>query len=263
MAQHRILVPMDFTPVSDIALEHAIVVGKAFESEIMLLHIIGSKKEMTDARLRMEAWNEKAAAVPAHGTHSVRIGSIFEDIDDVAVEQDANLVIMGTHGLKGMQFLTGGRALRIVTNCSTPFIITQERGIKASGYDDIVVPLDLHQDTKQKLSTVAEMAKYFNGRVHIISPAEPTSCKTSSSATSNLPRYFAGRGINTPSKSPSTAQDLLSGRGALRCLYQADLISIMNLHEKSLMGILGQTYEQQIITDETTPCSSSIRLKPA
>ena len=36
MAQHRILVPMDFTPVSDIALEHAIVVGKAFESEIML-----------------------------------------------------------------------------------------------------------------------------------------------------------------------------------------------------------------------------------
>ena len=124
MAQHRILVPMDFTPVSDIALEHAIVVGKAFESEIMLLHIIGSKKEMTDARLRMEAWNEKAAAAYPHTVRTaVRIGSIFEDIDDVAVEQDANLVIMGTHGLKGMQFLTGGRALRIVTNCSTPFII--------------------------------------------------------------------------------------------------------------------------------------------
>ena len=78
MAQHRILVPMDFTPVSDIALEHAIVVGKAFESEIMLLHIIGSKKEMTDARLRMEAWNEKAAAAYPHTVRTaVRIGSIF------------------------------------------------------------------------------------------------------------------------------------------------------------------------------------------
>ena len=31
---------------------------------------------------------------------------------------------------------------------------------------------------------------------------------------------------------------------------ESDLISIMNLHEKSLMGILGQTYEQQIITNE-------------
>ena len=31
---------------------------------------------------------------------------------------------------------------------------------------------------------------------------------------------------------------------------EADLISIMNLHEKSLMGMFGQTYEQQIITNE-------------
>ena len=31
---------------------------------------------------------------------------------------------------------------------------------------------------------------------------------------------------------------------------KADLISIMNFREKSLMGILGQTYEQQIITNE-------------
>ena len=163
---------------------------------------------MTDARLRMEAWNEKAAAAYPHTVRTaVRIGSIFEDIDDVAVEQDANLVIMGTHGLKGMQFLTGGRALRIVTNCSTPFIITQERGIKDTGYDDIVVPLDLHQDTKQKLSTVAEMATYFNGRVHIISPRRRTnSCKISSSATSNLPKSTSPNAAsNTPSKSLNTA----------------------------------------------------------
>ena len=31
---------------------------------------------------------------------------------------------------------------------------------------------------------------------------------------------------------------------------EADLISIMNFHEKSLMGILGTSYEQKIITNE-------------
>ena len=55
MVQHRILVPIDFTPVSEISLEHAFVVGKALKSEIILLHIISSKKEMTDARLRVKA----------------------------------------------------------------------------------------------------------------------------------------------------------------------------------------------------------------
>ena len=120
MGQHRILVPMDFTPVSDIALEHAFVVGKAFNSEILLLHIIANKKEMPEARERMSALLKLHSATYPHTLQTaIRIGSIFEDIDDVAVEQDATLVIMGTHGLKGMQFLTGGRALRIVTNSST------------------------------------------------------------------------------------------------------------------------------------------------
>ncbi len=254
MSQHRILVPMDFTPVSDIALEHAVAVGKAFESEIMLLHIISSKKEMTDARLRMQAWQEKATKEYPHEVRTaVRIGSIFEDIDDVAVEQDANLVIMGTHGIRGMQFLTGGRALRIVTNCSTPFIITQERGIKPSGYDDIVVPLDLHQDTKQKLSTVAEMAKYFKGRVHIISPAESDEF-LSNQLSRNIAfakEYFSDRGIDYTVKisehsSSAFVKDVVRFAAAI----ESDLISIMNLHEKSLMGILGQSYEQQIITNE-------------
>jgi len=254
MVQHRILVPMDFTPVSEISLEHAFVVGKAFKSEILLLHIISSKKEMTDARLRVKALMQRFDGKYSHDVKTaIRIGSIFEDIDDVAIEQDANLVIMGTHGLKGMQFLTGGRALKIVTNCSTPFIITQEKGIKDTGYDDIIVPLDLHQDTKQKLSTVAEMASYFNGRVHIISPAESDEfLKNQLNRNIDYAKeYFGERNIEYTVKisehsSGAFVKDVVRHAAAI----DADLISIMNLHEKSLMGILGQTYEQQIITNE-------------
>ena len=245
---------MDFTRVSDIALEHAFVVGKAFRSDILLLHIIGSKKEMPDARARMEVLRERLGkSYPFSLRTAIRIGSIFEDIDDVAVEQDANLVIMGTHGLRGMQFITGGRALRIVTNCSTPFIITQEKSIKENGYDDIVVPLDLHQDTKQKLSTVAEMAAYFKGRVHIISPAESDEFLRNQ-LLRNIgfaKEYLTQKNIEFTVKisghsSSAFVKDVIRYAAAI----EADLISIMNLHEKSLMGILGQSYEQQIITNE-------------
>ena len=254
MGQHRILVPMDFTPVSDIALEHAFVVGKAFNSEILLLHIIANKKEMPEARERMSALLELHSATYPHTLQTaIRIGSIFEDIDDVAVEQDATLVIMGTHGLKGMQFLTGGRALRIVTNSSTPFIITQERTIKENGYDDIVVPLDLHQDTKQKLSIAAEMAQYFEGRVHIISPAESDEF-LKNQLLRNIEyakEYFTEKGIDYTVKisqhsSSAFVKDVIRFAASI----EADLISIMNLHEKSLMGILGHSYEQQIVTNE-------------
>ncbi len=254
MGQHRILVPMDFTPVSDIALEHAFVVGKAFNSEILLLHIIANKKEMPEARERMASLiNRHAASYSNELKTGIRIGSIFEDIDDVAVEQDATLVIMGTHGLKGMQFLTGGRALRIVTNSSTPFIITQERTIKENGYDDIIVPLDLHQDTKQKLTVVAEMAQYFEGRVHIISPGENDEF-LKNQLLRNIDyakEYFAEKGVDYTVKiSGHSASAFVKDVIRYAASIEADLISIMNLHEKSLMGILGHSYEQQIVTNE-------------
>jgi len=160
---------------------------------------------------------------------------------------------MGTHGLKGMQFLTGGRALRIVTNSSTPFIITQERTIKENGYDDIIVPLDLHQDTKQKLTVVAEMAQYFEGRVHIISPGENDEF-LKNQLLRNIDyakEYFAEKGVDYTVKiSDHSASAFVKDVIRFAASIEADLISIMNLHEKSLMGILGHSYEQQIVTNE-------------
>ena len=172
MSLHKILVPVDFTPVSSTAVNHAIAVGKAFQSEIHLLHIVSEKSRFKEAKERLAAFAEEHfKAFEGTVQTTVRIGHLFDDIDDVSVEVDANLVMMGTHGLKGMQFITGGRALKIVRECSVPFIISQSRPIRETGYDDIVVPLDLHQDTKQKLAIASEMAKYFKGRVHLISPA--------------------------------------------------------------------------------------------
>ena len=254
MSQHRILVPIDFTPVSTNALNHAIAVGKAFSSELHLLSVVGKKSEFGEARNRLNAFAEehlKNFQGPTKMT--VRIGHLFDDIDDVSVEMDANLVIMGTHGMKGMQFITGGRALKIVRECSVPFIISQSRPIRETGYDDIVVPLDLHQDTKQKLAIVAEMATYFNGRVHIISPAE-----SDEFLQNQLRRnvefasdYFEDRGIEYTTKisehdSSAFVKDVIRYAASI----EADLISIMNFHEKSLMGILGTSYEQKIITNE-------------
>lgn len=254
MTEHRILVPIDFTPVSVTAVNHAIAVGKALKSEIHLVHIVGKKSEFGEARERLTAFAaEHIQGFEGSVKTTVRIGNLFDDIDDVSVEMDANLVIMGTHGIKGMQFITGGRALRIVRECSVPFIITQSRPIRETGYDDIVVPLDLHQDTKQKLAIVAEMATYFKGRVHIISPAE-----SDEFLQNQLRRnvefasdYFEERNIEFTTKisehdSGAFVKDVVRYAASL----EADLISIMNFHEKSLMGILGQSYEQQIITNE-------------
>jgi nucleotide-binding universal stress UspA family protein len=183
----------------------------------------------------------------------IRIGSIFEDIDKVATEIDASLIIMGTHGLRGMQFLTGSRALKIVTESSVPFIVVQERPIRTHGYHKLVVPLDLHKETKQKLSLVADMANYFGSKVHLISPGE-----TDEFLRNQLQRnirfaeeYFSEKNIPyeveiTESKSDGFVKALLKYSAGV----EADLICIMNFYDNSIMSIFNQSYEQQVITNE-------------
>jgi nucleotide-binding universal stress UspA family protein len=242
--EKRILVPTDFTKVSDTAIEHA----------LLILHVIDNKKQIAEARLKLNALQERIASESTIEIETaVRIGSIFEDIDKVAVEQGASLIIMGTHGIRGMQFITGSRALKIVTESSVPFIVVQERSIRNHGYRNLVVPLDLHKETKQKLSLVADMAKYFGSNVHLISPGE-----TDEFLKNQLERniiyaeqYLADRGIEykveiTERKSDGFIKDLLKFSASV----DADLICIMNFHDNGLMNVFSSSYEQQLITND-------------
>jgi nucleotide-binding universal stress UspA family protein len=251
---NKILVPTDFTKVSDTAIDHAILTGGIINAEVHVIHIIENKQQIGEARMKLEALSEMIRKEKGVEIRTiVRIGSIFEDIDKVATEIDASLIIMGTHGLRGMQFLTGSRPLKIVTESSVPFIIVQERNIRPQGYHKLVVPLDLHKETKQKLSLVADMAKYFGSKVHLISPGE-----TDEFLRNQLNRnirfaeeYFTEKNIPyeveiTESKSDGFVKSLLKYSAAV----EADLICIMNFYDNSIMSIFNQSYEQQVITNE-------------
>ncbi len=255
MIKKKILVPTDFTKVGQVAIQHAIVVAAATNAEVHVLHVVSGKADIDDARLKINALKERVKKDSDFDIETiVRIGSIFEDIDEVATEIDATLIIMGTHGIRGMQFLTGSRALRIVTDSSIPFIITQEKGIGANGYDDIVVPLDLQRETKQKLTIVAEMAKYFDGRVHLISPGETDEfLKNQLDRNINFAKQFlTERGITFDVKiSETKSSKFVSAVIDYATEIDADLITIMNFAENSLIGLIGGGYEQQMITNES------------
>lgn len=173
MDKKIILVPSDFSKVGQMGLTHAIKVAQKADARVILLHVVPKADMLPEAREKLRIAQEMVQGDFNFEIETIaRVGTIFEDIGELAEEMEATLVMMGTHGLRGLQFITGSRAIRIVTSANVPFIISQERPIRETGYDDIVVPLDLHKETKQKLSVVADMAKYFQSRVHIIIPGE-------------------------------------------------------------------------------------------
>lgn len=252
MEKKLFLVPTDFSKVGDCALNHAVKVAEITKATITLLHLVGKQEMLGDARMKLKLAKDRALAEYNFEVNTVaRVGSIYEDIGDLAEELEATLVIMGTHGLRGMQFITGSRALKIVTSATTPFIIVQEKEIQENGYDDIVVPLDLHKETKQKLSLVADMAKYFDSRVHIIVPGESDEfLKNQIARNLNYAEsFFAEMGIPHTSRIAAGKRDFDDTIIDFATEIGADLISLMNLPGISLSNLIGGNYVQNIITN--------------
>lgn len=248
MRTKNFIVPHDFTDVADIALEHAIATAKPLGAEIYLLHVVSKQKEIDPAESKL---NKIIAELKTdvNVIPSVRLGNIFEDIGDFASEHHAELIFMGTHGTQGWQHLTGMNALKVITHSSVPFVIVQEKTPKETGYDDIVVPLDLNKETKQKLAIVANIAKFFNSRVHVLTPDESDEFlrKQVKANIVFAKKYFAERDIEVTTTVIEGAFDRKVVSHAEE--IGADLIAIMNLSKDRGLGSLFSNNEEYVITN--------------
>lgn len=255
MTKKKLLVPYDFTEVADSAVEHASVTAKAVDAEVHVLHVVSKKEGIKEAKEKLDAAIEKAKSVSrVQGIEivgHVRVGNIFDDIADVSLELGAELIFMGTHGAHGWQHITGSHALKVITSSPTPFVIVQESKIDINGYNDIVVPLDLEKETKQKLTLVANMAKYFNSRVHVIIPEETDEFLRHTIKANIIfaNKFFGDRGIQcTTTLAPSSGFEKEVVKHAIK--VNGDLIAIMNTQKNQILGAWGSNHEQYIISNE-------------
>ncbi len=168
---HIILIPWDFTPVAECALQHGYKFAeKAKSKKIVLIHIIKSEKEHDEAVEKLkQVVSDNQGKNGLEIEALVRKGSIFTTIGEVASEINSELVVMGTHGLRGMQKLTGSWALKVIINSKVPFVVIQEPP-NETDLKDIVFPVDFKKESKEMLNWVSYLHSLFSPKFHIIKP---------------------------------------------------------------------------------------------
>lgn len=167
-----IVVPWDFTHVADNALAHAVKIGRMVGDDICLLHIAESginARGMTEKHAKLKLVTEentKKYNIPI--TYNISKGSIFTAIAEFVNEKEADVVVMGTHGMKGMQKLTGSWALKVIVKSKVPFIVVQDPPVDQERYHNIVFPVDFRGENKQKIKMAIFMGKYFESKIHML-----------------------------------------------------------------------------------------------
>jgi nucleotide-binding universal stress UspA family protein len=125
----HVLVPVDFSDYSLEALEYAVQVAKLFGAAVTLLHVLEPASYGLDLTLSHAADERKmrqrlegrladfAALLTAHGLsarHAIDAGAPGESIVAWAQEQRCDLIVMGTHGRRGLSHLVAGSVAQAV-----------------------------------------------------------------------------------------------------------------------------------------------------
>lgn len=250
----KVLVPHDFSTVADCAVNHASKIANSFGGEVHLLHVVSKQKEVDGIKEKLTKIAEKAEKNTAASFHViVRIGNIFEDIGDVASEIGAGFIVMGTHGAKGMQKIMGSYALRVISHSKVPFVVVQNKNPKQTEtYDDIVVPVDSSDVTKQKLAVAANIATHFNSKIHLFYENESDEFlrKKLNQELSFAKNYFLERKIaytlNQAEEEGSLKKQLIKFAARI----DADLIAVVNTQEGALLPDFFGSDEQVVIAND-------------
>jgi nucleotide-binding universal stress UspA family protein len=168
-----LLVAHDFTAVADAATLHALHLARQLKAEVHLLHIIKNDSEAAAANQKFDEIKNKLALKPwdpkLH-TH-VKKGNIFNDIGNTAEQLKCMLIIMGTHGAKGMQKVFGSFAIKVINSTNIPFVIVQDK-IPSESIKKIVFPVDTNKESLQIVYMAATIASQFNSEIIMVAPKE-------------------------------------------------------------------------------------------
>lgn len=250
----KIIVLSDFSSTSDVAGNYACEISKTLTTPVEILHIVKDKSEETKALDQLNTQIAKFKAnTGVNATPVIRFGSIYEEIPKVTEELTGELVVMGTHGLSGLQYLTGSNALKLITESDAQFIVVQDHTNRSANIKKILVPLDLHKETKQKIKFASELAAKFGAEVHVICPKESDEFLNNQVKRnmSYAEGYFNERGIACKTKVTDEDSSGFVKEIIKYAQYaEIDLICILNFAGERLIHAFGGDAEQKIITNE-------------
>lgn len=190
----KILFPTDFSRCAEQALIHAVFLAEKHDAEIHLLHVvtlfedqpnivseeIGETEEIV-RKLENIAERQLNKVVDSEDMRIVtmikRGISAAPIILEYASDNNIDLIVMGTHGRRGLgHLLLGSIAEEVVRMAECPVFTIREvekpKSLEAA--NNILVPIDFSNHSRKSLSYASEIAQSYNAKLQVFHIIEET-----------------------------------------------------------------------------------------
>ncbi len=182
---NKILIPIDFQKQSLLALEQSYNLARLLNAEIVLLYVheqsgifagMFSNEQNNEMLSKID---EKLAELAGKANIATGLtisyhfekGRIYSKIIDVAKEIGAKYIVMGTHSLtegNENENRVGANTSKVIRSATCPVITINSKQL-FHGCRNILLPLDLTKETRQKVTMGIEIARIYGAGIKVVS----------------------------------------------------------------------------------------------
>lgn len=272
----KIIVPIDFSEYSDYALETAAILAKKNNAEILALHMLEISDAIltkNDSEMKMETlfflklaekrFNEfldKDYLEGVNVTPIVKHFKVFSEVNDVAKEHDADLIVMGSHGSSGLkEFFVGSNTEKVVRHAEIPVLVTKHNPI-LTDFENIVFACDFTDEAVEPYLRACRMFDSLGSKMHLVYVNLPSeSFKSSAEMEAKVVKFLKKANGNLDKlNSVKYVADYTVEKGILNFanVIGADLIAVATHGRKGLAHFFEGSISEDIANHSMLPVMS-------
>jgi nucleotide-binding universal stress UspA family protein len=275
----KILIPVDFSDTSMLAIKHGRALAQKTKAGIYLLHVVNVQfvsqnmflpsvsldqsliEKKANDRLT-ELANEISKEYDILVQTIIKTGSPSTEVSKVAKEIGASLIVMGTHGYSPLEELViGSTALKVITKAHCP-TMAMSADATHIGYKTVVLPIDNTVNSRQKVHFTLEFAKRFDATVYavgLLSSDEADETPAMELILHQIKVLAKEKNVKIESEILSNVSNRANATVKFVEKVSGDVIVIMTDQDAELSGFFLGPYSQQVIHLSKVPV---IAIKP-
>ncbi|MCT4624341.1 MAG: universal stress protein [Schleiferiaceae bacterium] len=169
---NKICVLIDFTGVCEVAVEHTAVIARQTLAQVVLVHIAPESERANEKELKekIRAYGHTLDAEGIPFLPKIGYGEFFSTIPNFITQIDANLVVVGTHGIRGIvENLYGQNILRLVNSMPVLTMVVQGHSeAPQEGYEHMLIPLIDEVHDLNEAKKLVDFSNIFDSKITLL-----------------------------------------------------------------------------------------------
>ncbi|MDH3710648.1 MAG: universal stress protein [Cyclobacteriaceae bacterium] len=271
----KILVPTDFSKQAGYALDAAVDLAKRTDAEIVLLHVVegfvpGSfstmggvpddldqevfmKKLIEKSKRDLHKLADKDENSDVKITPTVQVGNAFTHISKDILENQADLVIMGSQGTSGYEeVFIGSNTEKIVRHADCP-VITVKNPVDFDQVNEIAFAADFRDGDNNVIKPLKDLQNVLGAKLHLVKVDTPGTFESSRTIKKRIKAFVQQHGLENYTMEIYNEYTEEDGIIYFAEDIDADLIALSTHGRTGLIHLLSGSIAEDVVNHAQRP----------